>query len=75
MTLKERLNIPLTIKFLSNTHGKLIYNKKRRVHNLFETANIKIDSIVSDLFGVTGRNLISLFLKLTNTQIQCIKIN
>jgi transposase len=31
---------------------------KRRVHKLFETANIKIDSVVSDLFGVTGRNLI-----------------
>lgn len=32
---------------------------KRRVHKLFETANIKIDSVVSDLFGVTGRNLIA----------------
>lgn len=31
---------------------------KKRVHKLFETANIKIDSVVSDLFGVTGRNLI-----------------
>jgi transposase len=30
---------------------------KRRVHKVFETANIKIDSVVSDLFGVTGRNL------------------
>lgn len=33
---------------------------KRRVQKLFETANIKIDSVVSDLFGVTGRNLIAL---------------
>jgi transposase len=33
---------------------------KRRTHKLFETANIKIDSVVSDLFGKTGRNLISL---------------
>lgn len=33
---------------------------KRRVHKVFETANIKIDSVVSDLFGVTGRNLIEL---------------
>jgi transposase len=33
---------------------------KRRVHKVFETANIKIDSIVSDLFGLTGRNLIEL---------------
>lgn len=35
---------------------------KNRVHKLFETANIKIDSVVSDLFGVTGRNLIDLLL-------------
>ncbi len=33
---------------------------KRRVHKIFESANIKIDSVVSDLFGVTGRNLIEL---------------
>lgn len=26
----------------------------------FESANIKIDSVVSDLFGVTGRNLMNL---------------
>lgn len=31
---------------------------KRRVHKLFESANIKIDPVASDLFGVTGRNLI-----------------
>jgi transposase len=33
---------------------------KKRVQKLFESSNIKIDSVVSDLFGVTGRNLISL---------------
>lgn len=33
---------------------------KRRVHKVFESANIKIDSVVSDLFGMTGRNLIEL---------------
>jgi len=33
---------------------------ERRVHKLFETANIKIGSVVSDLFGATGRNLINL---------------
>jgi len=33
---------------------------KRRVHKLLECANIKIDSIASDLFSVTGRNLINL---------------
>jgi transposase len=33
---------------------------RKRTHKLFETANIKIDSVVSDLFGVTGRNLMQL---------------
>jgi transposase len=33
---------------------------KKRVQKLFESANIKIDSVISDLFGVTGRNLMSL---------------
>ena len=37
-------------------------DNKRRVHKLFESANIKIDSVVTDLFGVTGRNLINLLL-------------
>ena len=35
---------------------------KRRVHKLFECANIKIDSVASDLFGVTGKNLINLLI-------------
>jgi transposase len=38
---------------------------KRQVHKLLETSNIKIDSVVSDLFGRTGRNLMNL---LTNDQ-------
>lgn len=33
---------------------------KRRVHKLFQEANIKIDSVLSDLFGLTGRNLMRL---------------
>jgi transposase len=33
---------------------------RKRTHKLFESANIKIDSVVSDLFGVTGRNLMHL---------------
>ncbi|MCK5231700.1 MAG: IS110 family transposase, partial [Desulfobulbaceae bacterium] len=39
-----------------------ISDYKRRIHKLFESANIKIDSVVSDLFGITGRNLILLLL-------------
>jgi len=45
---------------LRRTHTETLGDYKRRVHKLFETANIKIDSVVSDLFGVTGRNLIGL---------------
>lgn len=33
---------------------------KRRAHKLLQTANIKIDSVVTDLFGKTGRNLMNL---------------
>jgi len=39
-----------------------ISDYKRRTHKLFESANIKIDSVVSNLFGVTGRNLMALLL-------------
>lgn len=35
---------------------------KRRVHKLFETANIKISTVVTDIFGATGRNLIDLLM-------------
>ena len=43
---------------LRRTYTESVGDYKRRVHKLFETANIKIDSVVSDLFGATGRNLI-----------------
>jgi transposase len=33
---------------------------RKRTQKLFESANVKIDSVVSDLFGVTGRNLMQL---------------
>lgn len=50
---------------------------RKRTHKLFESANIKIDSVVSDLFGVTGRNLMQLLVadrKLTLTNIQsCVR--
>jgi transposase len=42
------------------TYVNSLSDYKKRVQKLFESANIKIDSVVSDLFGVTGRNLISL---------------
>jgi transposase len=50
---------------------------RKRTHKLFESANIKIDSVVSDLFGVTGRNLMQLLVadrKLTLSDIQtCVR--
>jgi len=48
---------------LTRTRRKYVNSQssyKKRVQKLFESANIKIDSVVSDLFGVTGRNLMSL---------------
>ena len=45
------------------TFVESLANEKRRVHKIFETANIKIDSVVSDLFGRTGRNLMALLVK------------
>lgn len=36
---------------------------KRQVHKLLESSNIKIDSVVSVLFGKTGRNLMELLAK------------
>jgi len=38
---------------------------KRRVHKLFQSANIKIDSVATNLFGVTGRNLMKLLVENT----------
>jgi hypothetical protein len=38
-------------------------NYKRLFHKMLEMANIKIDTVLSDLFGATGRNLIGLLLK------------
>jgi len=62
---------------LRKTYTESFADYKRRVHKLFITANIKIDSVVSDLFGLTGRNLIGLLcneedLSLENIE-QCTK--
>ncbi len=40
---------------LRKTYVESLSDYKRRVHKLFESADIKIDSVVSDLFGVTGK--------------------
>jgi len=45
---------------LRRTYVESLGDYKRRTHKLFESANIKIDSVVSDLFGMTGRNLMKL---------------
>lgn len=60
---------------LRRTYTESLADYKRRVHKLFETANIKIDSVVSDLFGVTGRNLISLLCDESELTVTNIKAN
>lgn len=47
---------------LRKSYSKNANDFKRRVHKLFETANIKIGTVISDIFGKTGRNLINLLL-------------
>lgn len=44
------------------SYKKVSNDFKRRVHKLFETANIKIGIVASDIFGVTGRNLMRMLL-------------
>jgi transposase len=46
---------------------------KRRTQKLFECANIKIDSVVSDLFGLTGRNLMKLLISRETITIEEVK--
>lgn len=48
---------------LRKKYVQTVGDYRKRTHKLFESANIKIDSVVSDLFGVTGRNLIQLLIK------------
>jgi len=60
---------------LRRTYTESLADYKRRVHKLFETANIKIDSVVSDLFGVTGRNLIFLLCNESELSLSKIKEN
>ncbi len=60
---------------LRRTYTESLADYKRRVHKLFETANIKIDSVVSDLFGVTGRNLISLLCEGSELSLENVKLN
>ena len=60
---------------LRRTYTESLADYKRRVHKLFETANIKIDSVVSDLFGVTGRNLILLLCDESELSLENIRKN
>jgi transposase len=63
---------------LRKKYVQTVGDYKKRTHKLFESANIKIDSVVSDLFGVTGRNLMNLLVSdrksLTLSEIQiCVR--
>jgi len=52
------MKIPFTRKTMASSRKDF----KRRVHKLLEMANIKIGSVLSDIFGATGQNLIRLLL-------------
>jgi hypothetical protein len=63
---------------LRKKYVQTVGDYRKRTHKLFESANIKIDSVVSDLFGVTGRNLMDLLVadqkRLTLSDIQtCVR--
>jgi transposase len=45
---------------LRKSHLQTLGDYKRRTHKLLDSANIKLDSVVSDLFGQTGRSLLQL---------------
>lgn len=45
---------------MRNKYQETVGDFKRRIHKLFQEANIKIDSVLSDLFGSTGRSLMRL---------------
>ncbi|MBM4289734.1 MAG: IS110 family transposase [Deltaproteobacteria bacterium] len=45
---------------LRKSYQESLGDFKRMTHKLFESANIKLGSVVADLFGVTGRNLMNL---------------
>ena len=48
------------LRRLRKQHVHTVGDYRKRTHELFESANIKIDSVVSDIFGVTERNLMNL---------------
>ena len=45
---------------LRRAHLQTLGDYKRRTHKLLKSANIKLDSVVSDLFGQTARTLLQL---------------
>lgn len=45
---------------LRKSHLQTLGDYKRRTHKLLESANIKLDSVVSELFGQTGRRILHL---------------
>lgn len=48
---------------MRQSYTRTVGDFRRRAHKHLQCANIKIDSVVSDLFGVTGRNLMKLLIR------------
>lgn len=58
---------------LRRAYVETLADFKRRTQKLFECANIKIDSVASDLFGQTGRNLMKLLTQQDSISLEDVK--
>jgi len=47
---------------MRQSYVRTVGDFRRRIHKTLQCANIKIDSVVSDLFGATGRSLMKLLI-------------
>jgi transposase len=47
---------------MRKNYVKTLGDFKRRVHKLLQSANLKIDSVLSNLFGLSGQNLMKLLI-------------
>ncbi|WP_342606929.1 IS110 family transposase [Thermodesulfatator indicus] len=59
---------------LRQKHVKTLADYKKRVQKLFESANIKLDNVVSDLFGETGRQIMRLLLETPKPSLEEVRV-
>ena len=63
---ERRVREWLDLERMSRKYRETTSDFRRRTHKFFESVNIKIDSVLSDLFGATGRGLMNLLLSKGN---------